>query len=93
MTDIKNDNIGIIHRLSINHRDAVLESEKCGCFYCVTTFPTSEITDWTDNGRTAHCPKCGIDSVIPGAFVEIDGDLLPDMHDRWFRETVDEDKQ
>ena len=50
------------------HETAVKESNICGCFYCMTTFPPSEIEEWIDEpedcprgpGRTAICPKCGI---------------------------------
>jgi hypothetical protein len=27
-------------------------------------FQASEIADWIDDGATAMCPRCGIDSVI-----------------------------
>jgi hypothetical protein len=58
------------HRRSIRHRAAILGSVRCGCFYCLSVFPPSEITDWideeeaTDIGQTALCPRCGIDSVL-----------------------------
>jgi len=29
-----------------------------------SSVPPNEIQDWTDDGDTALCPKCGIDSVI-----------------------------
>ena len=58
------------HRHSSHHRDEVLASEFCGCFYCLALFPPGELSDgdWTDFyegvGQTAMCPKCGLDSVI-----------------------------
>lgn len=52
------------HQRSIYHRAEVLASEVCGCFYCLKTYPPSEIAEWTDDGDTALCPKCGIDAVI-----------------------------
>lgn len=56
------------HRHSIRHREEVLASDLCGCFYCLAIFPPSEIEDWVDEwegvGQTALCPRCGIDSVI-----------------------------
>jgi hypothetical protein len=52
----------------ICHRDEILASDMCGCFYCLAVFPPNEVTEWTDKtvgiGQTALCPKCGIDSVI-----------------------------
>jgi hypothetical protein len=58
------------HRHAIYHREEILASERCGCFYCGAIFLPSEVVDWTDaeelfdKGTTAICPKCGIDSVI-----------------------------
>ena len=31
------------HRHSIRHREEVLASERCGCFYCCAVFPPWEI--------------------------------------------------
>ncbi len=79
----------LLHGLSIAHRDAVLGSEICGCFFCIREFPSADITDWTDNGRTALCPNCDIDSVLPGSIVHIDTKMLAQMNERWFCEPVD----
>ena len=40
------------------------KSSVCGCFHCLQTFPSHEITEYVDKGLTAVCPKCGVDSVI-----------------------------
>jgi hypothetical protein len=70
MSDFKHDNVNLVsaHRHSSGHRDEILASELCGCFYCCKTFLPSEIEDWIDEkddiGTTARCPRCGIDSVI-----------------------------
>lgn len=86
------------HKRSILHRSEVERSDLCGCFYCLATFTPGEITDWTDwpdgtpegeedrYGRTALCPRCGIDSVIGSA---AGYPLLPEflgaMNVRWFQ--------
>lgn len=68
-----------------NHRDEVLQSELCGCFYCGKTFPPNDIVDWTDDGRTAFCPKCGIDSVIGSvAGVSLTKEFLDEVNRYWF---------
>ena len=36
------------HRHSIRHREEVLASQSCGCFYCGAAFPPTEINDWID---------------------------------------------
>ncbi len=60
----------------------------CGCFYCLKTFPPSEIEQWTDEpngGSTAICPKCGIDAVIGDASgYELNDQFLFAMHHWWF---------
>ena len=63
-----NANLESAHKHSSRHREEILASEVCGCFYCLATFPPGEIEDWIDEkkrvGETAICPRCGIDSVI-----------------------------
>lgn len=81
--------VRVAHEYSINHRSEVLASDVCGCFYCKATFPTSQITEWTDDvngeGQTALCPRCGIDSVIgERAGFELSADFLALMNRYWF---------
>ncbi|WP_295569937.1 cytoplasmic protein [uncultured Stenotrophomonas sp.] len=52
------------HKYSIRHRGELKDSETCGCFYCLDIFDYKNIEDWIDDGDTALCPSCGIDSVI-----------------------------
>lgn len=66
---------------SLENRDAILAEQFASCYSCVHTFPSSLITSWTDNSKTAICPHCGIDAVVPG---EVDHALLTQMNDRWF---------
>ncbi len=58
---------------SIRNRSALAESESASCFFCVRTFPSAEVTSWTDQGETAICPNCHVDAVLPG---EIDPETL-----------------
>lgn len=63
------DLLNLAHKKCGLHREDVLRSEICGCFYCNQYFKPIEIEEWTDEddnqiGQTAICPKCGIDSVI-----------------------------
>ncbi len=38
------------------------------CAYCRCRFPTTDITQWIDGpGGTPLCPRCGVDTVMPGA--------------------------
>ena len=49
------------HSHSIYHREEVLRSETCGCFYCRRTARPEAITQWVDKVdrvfQTALCPK------------------------------------
>jgi hypothetical protein len=78
------------HRHSASHRTEVLSSPSCGCFHCLAVFAPSEIRDWVDAGadgvgKTALCPRCGIDSVIgSNAGMALDERFLSQMHEFWF---------
>ncbi len=61
--------------------EAVNNSEKCGCYHCISVFESSEITEWCDGEKTALCPSCGIDSVIPN---ETDINVLTTIWKHWF---------
>lgn len=52
------------HKLSIYNRENITDKTECFCFYCLESYPGKEIDGWTDNGQTAICPRCDIDSVI-----------------------------
>ena len=88
-----------IHKASIRHRERIERSTLCGCFHCLATFPPAEITDWVDGpegdddlqqGVTALCARCGIDSVLPGDIpgAPISKELLEAMRAYWFERTV-----
>lgn len=55
------------HNHSIYNREEIKRSCKAGCFYCTKVFLAKSIKDWTDDDKTALCPKCGIDSMIGDA--------------------------
>jgi hypothetical protein len=77
------------HKQCIRHREEILRSEVCGCFYCLEIFKPQEIFEWIDEqnpaGQTALCPRCGIDSVIGSASgYPITLDFLTAMNRHWF---------
>ncbi len=49
------------------HRQEVMQSEICGCFFCHVNFKPTTIRKWTDNEMTACCPECGLGGVIVGS--------------------------
>lgn len=67
------------------HRAELENSTVCGCFYCLSIFPPSEITEWIDEDQTALCPNCPVDSLIGSASgYPITREFLQRMHDHWF---------
>lgn len=79
------------HDKSSHHREEVLASALCGCFYCLRTFPPGDIKEWIDErrsmraGQTAMCPHCGIDAVIGDkAGFELTKEFLERMNSFWF---------
>ncbi len=77
------------HDASANHEDVLGRSDVCGCFYCLKTFPPSEIGEWVEEpsgGRTAVCPHCGIDSVLSSASgFPLTQEVLEAMCEHWFK--------
>ncbi len=74
---------------SMNNREGLLASNKCGCFHCGEVFRPSRITEWfADNtDRTAFCPHCDIDAVIGDASgYPIIPEFLGAMKARWYGE-------
>lgn len=73
------------HRHSIRHRAELMASELCGCFYCCAIFPPDQIQIWIDDGQTALCPHCPVDSVIGSASsYPITVEFLARMKKHWF---------
>ncbi len=78
------------HKHSASHRDEIIKSEMCGCFYCKKIFPSTNIEEWIDEddggvGQTALCPQCGVDSVIGDkSGFPVTSHFLSEMHRFWF---------
>ena len=89
--DFSRQDVVMAHRFSNNHKAELEPEQKCGCFYCLSIFSSSEITEWLtapnpcDKHGTAICPKCGIDSVIgESSGYPITPEFLKAMKDKWF---------
>ncbi len=75
----------LAHARSIRHRDEIMQSESCGCFFCCAVFAPAGIEEWIDQGQTALCPTCGIDSVIGSASgFPVTTEFLDRMKAHWF---------
>lgn len=82
-----------IHRHSIYNEVPLSKSKICGCFSCIRIYTPAEIKEWIDEPqvesptpvRTAECPFCGIDAVLPESDkYEITIELLKAMNSKYF---------
>jgi hypothetical protein len=76
------------HKHCWHNRSELQKSRVCGCFYCMSIFLPSEIDEWTDDGQSALCPKCGIDSVIGSESGYPTKEFLQRTNDHWFSTRV-----
>jgi len=80
-----NNDILLAHKFCFKNKKDLLNDRKCGCFYCLEIFDPKEIKKWWDNGTTAVCPYCGIDSVIgESSKFPITKEFLEKMQKYWF---------
>lgn len=67
--------------LSFKNKDRLV-SDEVSCYNCIRHFKTSEVVEWVDNGLTAICPHCSIDSILDG---NVEDETLNKMHVYWFK--------
>ncbi len=75
------------HQASSQNKELVKKSKMCGCFFCGSVFPAAEVEIWAvgQKDKTAICPYCFVDAVIPDAAgFELDKAFLTKMHQYWF---------
>jgi hypothetical protein len=77
-----------LHETAYANRIECEAKEICGCFYCCNIFPSTKITSYLDvtlakSERTAVCPHCDLDTVLPGV---TDRSTLKKMQVFWFGE-------
>ena len=96
--DFSDQDVVMAHRFSNNHKKALEPEQKCGCFYCLSIFNSSEIEEWLidpnpcDRHGTALCPKCDIDSVIgESSGYPITSEFLKAMNKYWFGNDEEEE--
>lgn len=78
----------LAHKYSTSNQDAISRSASCGCFFCGEIFEKECVTEWIadQNGKTAVCPRCGVDSVLPNSVVKLSKEFLEEMYKVWFEE-------
>lgn len=78
-----NEGLEELHTLSANHKELLNEAGEIGCYYCCNFFQSNAVTEWCDDGKTALCPNCGIDAVLPKKS-DLTLDTLKAMYVYWF---------
>lgn len=79
------EQLKIAHRVSCHNKDQLMAVTQVGCFFCLKRFPPKRIKEWIDYERTAVCPYCDVDSVIPYN----DPKFLKQMQEAWFETDVE----
>ena len=74
-----------LHCYSTHNKKWVDTADQCYCFYCKRRINAADITEYADDGQTALCPKCGVDSLLPDSIEEaVDAITVSLMHEYWF---------
>lgn len=65
------------------NEEVLKRQEVCTCLHCSSEFSFSEIDTWLNDseGRTAVCPICGIDAVVPYELPESEIRLTKELKD------------
>lgn len=75
------DELTALHQKSSYHKKEMDENTMLSCFYCEKTSKITKIKEWTDKKQTALCPRCGIDSCLPGQYTK---NVLREMNKHYF---------
>jgi len=72
----------LTYRECINRNRSLIEGQngKCTCVYCLNTYPSKDVVEYTPSDDCAICPLCGIDSVIAMDFMD---DVDMEQIKRW----------
>ena len=69
-------------KMSFKNAHLIEDDTDCSCYYCLGKFKGIEVDVYVDDGKTAICPKCGIDSVLTE---DIDIDKLEKINEYYFK--------
>lgn len=79
------DELVAAHRHSYRNRVEIEQSTRCGCFSCSRVFDATEVEDYIDDGETALCPYCDVDSVVGDASgIELNPIVLNELNKMYF---------
>jgi NAD-dependent SIR2 family protein deacetylase len=71
--------------LSFHNKKEIISSKRAGCYHCLELFETKEIKEYTDDDKTAICPKCNMDTVLAETVFDLEKDNLEKAKEYWFK--------
>jgi NAD-dependent SIR2 family protein deacetylase len=78
--------------IAFHNKSEIDFCQECGCYHCLKVFPKEEIKKWTDNSKTALCPHCGVDAVLPNTAYSLTEEVLKPIYEYWFKENKADEK-
>jgi len=73
--------------IAFHNKNEISFCQECGCYHCLKIFPKEEVKNWTDDSKTALCPYCGVDAVLPNTAYNLNEDLKK-IQDYWGKNPV-----
>lgn len=85
MTQLTEQAFTQLHHVSMRSRDSLKHANELGCYNCIHQFAYDDINYFIDDDRTALCPRCRLDTVVPVAHLPIDQrlDVLRQLQKRY----------
>lgn len=78
-------NIKSLVNFSFKNIELIKQASTCGCYHCCDIFESKDIIQFTDDGKTALCPKCHVDAVLGDkSGFEITKNFLTEAKKYWF---------
>jgi NAD-dependent SIR2 family protein deacetylase len=74
-----------VPRLAFHNKKEIISSKRAGCYHCLELFETKEIKEYTDDDKTAICPKCNMDTVLAETVFDLEKDNLEKAKEYWFK--------
>lgn len=84
MFEFSAEKLSELYKTSFRNKNDVMQSEICGCFYCLSVFKSTQVVKYVDAGQTALCPSCSVDSVLCDKIAPINGKVLFEMYVKHF---------
>ena len=80
----KETQLNRLHAYCSHNKELDIISKTCYCFYCKEKYDSKEVIEYIDDGQTALCPKCGVDTVLPDSIEEVNEEVIDEMNEYWF---------